>query len=509
MEVVELGLPGFAVFTFRGASDVRVRLVAEDEQAVVWVRVRSPCWASFTSSTLVEGECLDVAYWNLRAAPSRQWLSEDRTQRKLERRPPGRGSCWEPEFDEGDVFTRAWRWLQERLELCCDFPIDQRRLTAERLAAHAFRSAGKFAVQACPRAERQLALRFPSHLRINVLHHVLGDRSGRLGQLVNVEPGAFLFAQALLSIPPDELNAAHGRRLLDAVVDGVRLNRAIDYALDGWASGASCRAESLPQEHPCRPAWARLASASNEERGRLLRDQRLLIRRARWGVHPMFLWFPAPLAFAPEDIPATPTKNALWFENMIDGGPVFEESEYELREARSFSAFLSKNALLLESAGVGKHRMWSYARHSRWFPTRSTSLRRFAREATEWWDFEIRPFADDAELQPGTPLPQIAGDWVQPDCSIHPLRTVADVVNEGREMRHCLATRVWDAHRGESFFFSAVVGSERLTVEVRRWGATFGLAGLAGVRNREPTEPARGAIAEWVTRLNVDFERIT
>ncbi|MCC6334331.1 MAG: hypothetical protein IT380_10130 [Myxococcales bacterium] len=505
VEVVELGLPGFSVFSFRAAAGVRVKLIAEDEHAVLWVRVRSPCWASFTSTTVVDDDDYDRAFWNLRAPPAAQWLSEGRLERKRDRRLPRGGSFWTPGFDENGVFTLAWRWLRGRLDLCCDFPFDGRRLTAERLAAHALRRAGKFAVQACPLPERQLALRFASDLRTDVLHHVLGDRTGRIGQLVDVEPGVFLFAHGLLSMPPHELNAEHGSRLLAAVVNGVRLNRALDDAIDGWASGAGRRAVSLPVDHPCRPAWARLARASSRERARLFQEQRLLIRRARWGVHPMFVWFPAPLAFAPEDIPSRLTKNALWFENMIGGGPVFEETEYDLPEACSFSAFLSKNALQLESVGVGKRQMWSYAKNARWYPSRSTSLRRFAREVAEWWNTEVEPLGGDVleepELQPDTPLPQIAGAWVRPDCSVLPLKTVADIVKEGHQMRHCLATRVWDAHRGDAFFFSAVVGGERLTVEVGP-GGNFQLAGIAGVRNRPPTERARAAIADWVGELS-------
>lgn len=220
----------------------------------------------------------------------------------------------------------------------------------------------------------------------------------------------------------------------------------------------------------------------------------------------MFVWFPAPLAFAPEDIPAKPTKNALWFESMIGGGPVFEENEYDRREAASFSAFLSKNALGLESVDAGKRQMWSYAKHARWFPNRSTSLPRFSRAASDWWRNEVEALGlaghEEPDLSPETPLPLIAGDWVQPDCSVTPLRTVADVVEEGRRMRHCLATRVWDAHRGEAFFFSAVVAGERLTVEVGPSGGEFHLAGLAGPRNRPPTERARAAIADWVGELS-------
>ena len=149
------------------------------------------------------------------------------------------------------------------------------------------------------------------------------------------------FAFALL----ENRARAVGERLLSNAINGALLDRAIDEALEGWYL-TQMRTLDAPDSatDPHALPWRRLAEASIDERLRLLKQQRLLIRRAGPMVPPTLLWLPPPLALVPEDVPRPVRANARWFRVMKTR--LETQSVQRLPQARheQLARFLSRHA---------------------------------------------------------------------------------------------------------------------------------------------------------------------
>jgi hypothetical protein len=126
---------------------------------------------------------------------------------------------------------------------------------------------------------RHLAMHFSPHLRLRVYRELVEDSTSRLAQIVTTCPGALIFALGLLE-QTARVHQDAGRRLLANLRGGRRLDEALDEALDGWLRGLEPLGSCASTPHmECRVQRV-ILGLGPAELARLLRQQRLLIRRA-------------------------------------------------------------------------------------------------------------------------------------------------------------------------------------------------------------------------------------
>jgi hypothetical protein len=84
---------------------------------------------------------------------------------------------------------------------------------------------------------------------------------------------------------------------------------------------------------------------------------------------------------------------------------------------------------------------------------------------------------------------------------------VGDLIAEGREMRHCVASYVGAVLSGAVAIYSAMVDGERLTVELRARGGEWRIGQVAGATNRPPTAAEMLALRRWRAGATPDDAR--
>ncbi|MSP16994.1 MAG: hypothetical protein EXR73_10345 [Myxococcales bacterium] len=373
----------------------------------------------------------------------------------------------------------------------------------------------------CDPAARKLALRFGVHLRFEVYRHIVNDSTGRIGQLAASTPGALIFALALLDGAHGVLERA-GRRLLDAVVAGARLDRALDDAIVAWDAGTRQQRQIHYEPGDPTDAFERLFSATPTERRRLHDAQRLLIRRAGSHVASTSLFLPPPLDFAPEDIPRTPLANARWYRVMKSGRATLLENAGAPGRGFPLSRYLSRHALALyQLAGRRRLRqtlfnLLDYVIASGRVPSRMTDPARLLTESSEWHE-RIGVVQNVAELaalvardasQPALanlvlpPPPFPAWSDADAEVAVRPVDSVAALVAEGLRMRHCVASYAPRVAAGSSAIYSITVADKPLTAELRRdFAGAWQLGQLYGQKNRRPTQRERSALRPWLATV--------
>ena len=93
-----------------------------------------------------------------------------------------------------------------------------------------------------------------------------------------------------------------------------------------------------------------------------------------------------------------------------------------------------------------------------------------------------RRHALDLMALPPIPLPRHAG--------LSFLHSAGELIDEGEQMEHCVATRINAARRGDSFVFHYKQGDQGATIEVNAFGV---VVGASGIRNAATLTAARGA----------------
>lgn len=105
-------------------------------------------------------------------------------------------------------------------------------------------------------------------------------------------------------------------------------------------------------------------------------------------------------------------------------------------------------------------------------------------------------YADQAAVQlPPPPLP--GNDAIQP------LRTGRDVLDESRDMRHCVATYLPMLKEGKLFIYR-VLQPERATLEIHHDGVAWRMGQLAGVANAPVSIHTRILVRAWLTHYQSD-----
>ena len=364
------------------------------------------------------------------------------------------------------------------------------------------------AVELCEVEPLLAARRFPVCMRWWLYRLAVLDGTGRIVQLTESAPGALLFAFALSE---SEVHRPLSKRLIEGVVRGRPLNALLGEVLDGWFDAAGAFAAT--REGLGQLPWLRLAAASPRERERLLADQRLLIRRASPAVPPTLVLLPPPLGFAPEDIPHATRANARWFRVMkgtLATLAVVPDTDPAIQT--SLSRFASRNAAHLlppRSAPTNAplRRLVEYCIAERRLPSRRTSVDRLLAEERGWtrrrWEQARLDLLREEEMYRESVLPDASElDWTTERVTVRALRTVGEVLDEGKRMHHCVGSYASDALAGRKVFCHVECDGDPYTMELRRSGEGERLVfqTLLGPCNDRPARAVLRALEPWFAR---------
>ena len=405
-----------------------------------------------------------------------------------------------------DPFRTAYFWARDAMSTSDSGDLQPNAIDRQTLAA-LYSQVRALAINAARRCEpkaRALALRFLPDMRWKIYRAILGDASGRIGELALTSPGALIFAFAL-----DTIDGAPGRdaasRFLDGVIAGRRLQRMLGDLVDAWRTIPRI---DDPTDDISRP-WPRVWNLVKIDRPRLLDEQRLLVRRAGPLVPMTCLPAPPPLGFAPEDIPSSIRPNALWYVTVKCHISLLAARRNEsARTCTALARFVSLNVLALRKAMPASIRpLWSIRVLSNWALAERVTLVRHERVAAvlerchRWYrqtyrdceDDELVEFPDDTKLA----TPSLAALETE-DFRIRPLTTAGELRREGDEMDNCVGSYVARARRGAVALYSAFVEGRRLTVALEKSASEWTLAEIAATRNAPATPEEERAVERWL-----------
>ncbi len=324
------------------------------------------------------------------------------------------------------------------------------------------------------------------------------DPTGRMGQLAETCPGLALL---LLALPGDV-----ARSVADGVKAGRRLNNLLGQAAEAWMqwyvnAGPAARCRRLPPE---------------DDRRRMVADQRVRVRRAGPLVPREALLTPPPPALVPEDIPRDPERNRNWFVfTSVWGLPWtawFRWGELLSVDRDGLSRFLSRQwEGLCEHADLSPAsaptevlryvlHLADHVRATGRTLHRDVSARRVVRELQDW---DLAACTHHA-FPPNTKL-QTRGlaAWQGPGGAIRPLASVGELLEESRAMEHCVASMAILGVEGRAVFLHGEIEGKPVTIEVAPHRAGFRLVDVRGRRDRLLTTGENEVIARWLRELNV------
>ncbi len=352
-------------------------------------------------------------------------------------------------------------------------------------------------------------------LRCQVYCWAVNDPSGRIVQLTRACPGVLIFAYALHALGRDQDCV----EILQAVRQGARLGQVIRSAVRSWRRRAA-REDLL---HGLPEAWVRRTADFLPRR----------IRQAGAGVRPGALLSCVLPGLAAEDIPADPAENARWYEVT---GPCVSDlfrgharERLEAKRLRALGGFLSRHWWVLDAAaGQGPDgfkrlvgQLLDYLQATGRTPSRKTDPAALLEESKQWherppWEgdpWAIMPYAAgfsrSPTLKPRTPelsaaLPAAGIDpWEGEGMRVVPLRTARELLQESRDMHHCVAMHVHAAVADRVQIFHATSADGALTVMTEREGgaARLRIIEASGACNRPPTDDEERALASWAATV--------
>ena len=380
--------------------------------------------------------------------------------------------------------------------------------------AEVVRAAELAAIARCDEHALSLALQFLPELRFRIYARLVGDRSGRLAQLVSSCPGAWIFGLALLEQRDVSLSVRAGEQLFADVIAGRSLDTALDAAIERQftcASESRARYENASSDYVSDYDRQVIAVHAFDptELPQLRARQRLLIRRAGTRVSTVLLFQRPPMVVIPEDIPRTADENATWFRVMAGNEMVV--TRWLLRDdtqarRRSIAEFLSRHA---QHFAGDEHdrldRLYAYAEYTGCWPTRNSNPERVFEECAEWHlQLHVRELADSFDISessvagirlPVPPIDPIHCGFSSID--LRPIDMAVELIREGQEMHHCVATRVNEAIDGTVFIFAGTVNRERVTIELIQKRGKWCLGDARRAHNHRPSETTIAMIEAW------------
>lgn len=362
-----------------------------------------------------------------------------------------------------DCFSEVSRWVLNRLHGRGGGP-------SEIILEGLFGELSAVAIERCDPGALAVAAPFHERARLYVYSGVM-TRGTWFAQCARVCPGLML-ASCLLS-----RTKADGPVLL-AITRGERLNHVLDLAL------------SLLLTAPNANAMSRL--------------ERVRFRRAPVSLDPWILLDATPRGARTDDIPRD-GDSICWYRAMhsLVVSRWFRELDASAQER--LGGFISKNAALLETEARSLEReveglvdeIADYAARSGGaVPVRQSNVDRVILDLLRW-HFDVVCLTD---LPLETPLawaPFPKPPW---PLRVRILRSFADLMEEGMEMEHCVASHVGQAHAGSLFVFSGHYIDERLTIAVERHQSGFRLFEMKRKRNQCPSTEASLAVQDWIAR---------
>jgi len=504
-----------------GRYDQRANIVVDRHPRSLEVRVAfsnpptlsSPCTGIELrvcprSASLLEASDLSSPTWHFAAGllpvRSRDVFSQvmDVTYHKVVRTA---GLPYEPQLDLPFCFQGS-RHGPDR----CSSQFVSSIASSMQIVAEALRGAAVHATRLCDPDLLRLVRRFSPGMRLWLYQSLARDSSRRLAQLTTTCPGALVFAFALREHEPMRPVAD---QLLCGAVAGRRLNLLLNEAVSGWAAAAAdWDTEREPQL--ARP-WLRLLDAGADERRRLEAGQRLLVRRAGPRTAPTHLLIPPPLAFAPEDIPRGVYENARWFRTLKARAdlvaPHVDQAEGLLCElshfaSRHFRALHPprRRAVMGRRMGQLIDYVLAAGRHT----SRRTCPERLLAECSNWHrnvyrNLELCSTPGQSPVTPETQFPGSGIDsWSDGRVVATRIRTVGELLAEGRRMRHCVGSRAKAALVGRCSIYSVAVDGRPITVELNHLpnGRSY-LSEVAGFANRAVGDQELRAMAPWLESI--------
>jgi len=309
-------------------------------------------------------------------------------------------------------------------------------------------------------------------LRWWIYEQAANDETGRIIQMASVCPGLLILAREL------ERNGPRGASslILDLIVQGCRRGEILEWASD-------------------------FISGSDSRNGK--NSRRLWISRAGTLIPPSLLLAIPVEELIPEDIPAEPRDNLVWYSAQKFAGQ--RAADYlPGRIRRGFLAFISRNAAVLEralkAAGFsfeqGIIQLCDYVRASDRCPNRSTRPDKLLEESSQWHERladlqaenRMDPLlAGNVEIPPGQTLdPGPAANysiWRWQGNLIRFLPIAGDLKEESSRMQHCVSTYASMAVQGKVQFFHGDIAGEQSTIEVSFRSGKPALLQKAGIPN--------------------------
>ena len=131
-------------------------------------------------------------------------------------------------------------------------------------------------------------------------------------------------------------------------------------------------------------------------------------------------------------------------------------------------------------------------------PSRRSSPSRIIDSVQEWHG----TLWNDLEFEPDVQLAAAPSSMAVIDgVSAVALTTVGELMNEGREMQHCVGAYASQGVDGKSFFYRATVSEQRVTIAVAKTGNRWRLVEASGFANSRVVDMPK--LHRWVDSLAV------
>ena len=381
-------------------------------------------------------------------------------------------------LDDAIWWTMHQLWDTELIEvgdvMKLDFGVDEERAHATRRRIREIcELAAARALELADAVACGLVRRLPKDVGFFTYGALLEDPDGRIQQMIKTCPCLLTLAAA---------GNPHGprvRSLLGGIRAGKKLSRLIDEALP------------LGLEHHC-PAGSST---------RLSRHASALVRALPETSLDSLL----NVLYAPgldiNDLVAAGASRGAWIQTMIGWGHCARKID-DRAAAMRLGGFLSRHALELQQMDIPglvieEIMDWLDGTGAA-APGRSSSPKR-VREAIDDWHANLYRHV---EFPPETPL--VSGPVTKTEIigiDVMPIATVRQLVDEGSEMHHCVASFASAAIAGEVFFYKVTVAGVRLTIALTGQRGRWFVREVSGFANRSPDPDELAPIERWVEAL--------
>jgi hypothetical protein len=353
------------------------------------------------------------------------------------------------------------------------------------------------------------ALRFAPGDRGFVHAALLRDPSGRLRQMVDVCPALLTLASAA-PLPEAALDEVASGGRLDMVVDRLA-GRVFAESSDASEAAAGAVAPAASARRLAWRAMVRRAPAS-------LASEDLLMAALAPGAVASDIPRTPPHGRVPAGSPSSPGGDAgRWFAGMAAWRQVAVAA---LRDAGSSASraprtpeafpprlvqlglFMSRRMVELHAAASEDQPLDELLRGLLHrctqgglpVPSRRRSVAAALRDVAAWHDALAAQRIQHERSREITVGPLITDRY---GLRVEPIRTVGELLDEGRELHHCIGSFVPQGLAGTMCFYRAWFGGERLSVGLARHRDGWVLSQYGSVRNGPVSKEASRALAAW------------